>query len=74
MGPGGRVRCRCGSSPTSCAATTATLPEDPAEVAIGKRVEVCFVPFDDTMALPQFRLSDEPPEHAPWRAPIDQPG
>jgi len=52
----------------------ATLPEDPAEVAIGKRVEVCFVPFDETMALPQFRLSDEPPEHAPWRAPIDQPG
>ena len=26
-------------------------------VAIGKRVEVCFLDIDDTMALPQFRLT-----------------
>jgi uncharacterized OB-fold protein len=47
----------------------ATTPEDEANVAIGKRVEACFVDLDDRMALPQFRLSDEPPEHEPWRAP-----
>jgi uncharacterized OB-fold protein len=45
-----------------------TTPEDEANVAIGKRVEVCFVDLDDRMALPQFRLSDEPPEYPPWQA------
>ncbi len=35
-----------------------TVPEAEENVAIGKRVEVCFVDLDDTMALPQFRLSD----------------
>jgi uncharacterized OB-fold protein len=45
-----------------------TLPEDPAEVAIGRRVEVCFVDLSDDFALPQFRFSDEPPEHEPWQA------
>lgn len=44
-----------------------TRPEDEAEVAIGKRVEVCFVDLGDGLALPQFRLSGEPPEHQPWR-------
>jgi uncharacterized OB-fold protein len=44
-------------------------PEAEEEVAIGKRVEVCFVELSEDMALPQFRLSDEPPEHPPWRAP-----
>jgi uncharacterized protein len=34
-------------------------PEAEENVAIGKRVEVCFVDLDDTMALPQFRLSDQ---------------
>jgi hypothetical protein len=29
---------------------------------------VCFVDVDETIAVPQFRLSDEPPEHAPWQA------
>jgi uncharacterized OB-fold protein len=47
-----------------------TQPEDEAEVAIGRRVEVCFVPLADDMALPQFRLSDDPPEHEPWRVPV----
>jgi uncharacterized OB-fold protein len=46
-----------------------TAAEHEDEVAIGKRVEVCFLDLDDTMALPQFHLSDEPPEIAPWRAP-----
>lgn len=35
-----------------------TVPEAEENVAIGKRVEVCFVDLDDTTALPQFRLSD----------------
>jgi uncharacterized OB-fold protein len=43
-------------------------PEDEANVAIGKRVEACFVDLDENMALPQFHLIDEPPEHPPWRA------
>jgi hypothetical protein len=47
-----------------------TKPEDQENVAIGKRVEVCFIDLDDKMALPQFRLSNEPPEHTPWRAPV----
>ena len=45
-----------------------TAPEAEENVAIGKRVEVCFVDLGDDMALPQFRLSDEPAEHTPWRA------
>jgi hypothetical protein len=49
-----------------------TAPEDEANVAIGKRVEVCFLDVDDTMALPQFRLSAEPPEVTPWQAPGQQ--
>ena len=47
-----------------------TAPEHEDEVAIGKRVQVCFLDVDDTMALPQFHLSDEPPEVTPWRAPV----
>ena len=45
-----------------------TRPEDESNVAIGKRVEVCFVDLADDFALPQFRLSDEEPEHVPWSA------
>ena len=45
-----------------------TQPEDEENVAIGKRVEVCFVDLSDDFALPQFRLSAEAPEHTPWRA------
>jgi hypothetical protein len=36
-----------------------TMPESEENVAIGKRVEVCFLDLDDEMALPQFRLSDQ---------------
>ena len=46
-----------------------TAPEDEDNVAIGKRVEVCFLDIDDTMALPQFRLSADAPEVTPWQAP-----
>src|SRR5262249_45350357 len=40
-----------------CTADDPVVPECEDKVAIGKRVEVCFVDLDDTMALPQFRLS-----------------
>lgn len=50
-----------------------TLPEDEQEVAIGKRVRACFVPLGDGMALPQFCLSDETPEHKPWKATFGRP-
>ena len=46
-----------------------TVAEHEDNVAIGKRVEVCFLDIDDDMALPQFCLSGEPPEVAPWQAP-----
>jgi uncharacterized OB-fold protein len=46
-----------------------TAAEDEDNVMIGKRVEVCFLDVDETMALPQFVLTDEPPEVTPWRAP-----
>ena len=46
-------------------------PELEANIAIGKRVEVTMVDMGDGMALPQFRLSDEPPEHEPWQFPED---
>ena len=44
-----------------------TRPEAEDEVAIGRRVEVSFAPLGEGLALPQFRLSDEAPEHPPWR-------
>jgi uncharacterized OB-fold protein len=45
-----------------------TKPEVESNVAIGKRVEVTFLDLADDFALPQFRLSDEDPEHEPWQA------
>ena len=44
-------------------------PEVEANLGIGKRVEVFFVDMGDGMALPQFRLSDEPPEGEVWQFP-----
>ena len=44
-------------------------PELEANVAIGKRVEVTMIDMGDGMALPQFRLSDEDPEHEVWQFP-----
>ena len=38
-------------------------------VAIGKRVKVVFQDLADHMALPQFSLSDEPPQGRVWRLP-----
>jgi uncharacterized OB-fold protein len=39
----------CGADPTT--------PELEENIAIGRRVEVCFVSMGDDMALPQFRLA-----------------
>jgi uncharacterized OB-fold protein len=46
-----------------------TQHEDEENVAIGMRVQVCFVDLDDEISLPQFCLTDEPPEHKPWKNP-----
>lgn len=44
-------------------------PEREDHVAIGKRVAVEFADLGNGLALPRFRLSDEPPEHEPWSYP-----
>jgi uncharacterized OB-fold protein len=44
-------------------------PEVENRVAIGQRVEVAFQDLSPDMALPQWRLSDEPPRGRPWRLP-----
>ncbi len=44
-------------------------PEAAANVAIGKRVHVRMVDIGDGWAIPQWELSDEPPEGTPWQAP-----
>lgn len=41
-------------------------PESVEKAAIGLRVRAAFTPLGDGLALPRFRLSDEPPEHTPW--------
>jgi hypothetical protein len=41
-------------------------PEPEERVAIGARVEVCFQPIGAEFALPQFRLTDEPPAGRLW--------
>ena len=45
-------------------------PEVEENVAIGKRVEVAFLDLDNGLTLPQFRLSDEPPQGPVWRYPV----
>ena len=45
------------------------LPEAEANVAIGKRVEVIFQDIDEEFTLPQFKLSNEPPEGPVWQFP-----
>ena len=42
-------------------------PEQEENVAIGKRVEVVFLEGEDGFALPQFKLSGEPPKGRVWR-------
>ena len=42
-------------------------PEAEQHVAIGRRVRVVFQPLDDELALPQFALSDEPPDGPVWQ-------
>ncbi len=44
-------------------------PEDAERVAIGLRVRILFSSLGDGLALPAFALTDEPPEHPPWRLP-----
>lgn len=44
-------------------------PEKEENVAIGLRVEVVFQEIGDGLLLPQFRLSDEPPQGRVWRFP-----
>ena len=43
--------------------------EDASTVAIGQRVRVVFHDLADHFALPQFRLTDEPPQGRVWRLP-----
>jgi uncharacterized OB-fold protein len=43
--------------------------EDAKEVAIGRRVRVVFHDVGESMALPQFTLTDEPPQGRVWRLP-----
>jgi uncharacterized OB-fold protein len=43
--------------------------EDVKEVAIGRRVRVVFQDLGESMALPQFTLTDEPPQGRVWRLP-----
>ena len=44
-------------------------PEAEEKVAIGARVRVVFQDLADHMALPQFTLTDEPPQGRVWRLP-----
>ena len=44
--------------------------EDEEKVAIGKRVRVVFMDMEDGLTLPQFTLTDEPPEGEVWRYPV----
>ena len=42
-------------------------PENEANVAIGRRVRVVFQRLDEELALPQFTLTDGPPDGTVWR-------
>jgi hypothetical protein len=44
-------------------------PEAEANVAIGRRVRVVFHDLTEHFALPQFTLTDEPPDGRVWRLP-----
>jgi uncharacterized protein len=44
-------------------------PEIEQNVAIGKRVNVVFQDLSEELALPQFTLSNEPPEGPVWQFP-----
>jgi hypothetical protein len=44
-------------------------PEIEANVAIGKRVQVVFQDISEDFALPQFKLSSEPPQGPVWQFP-----
>ena len=42
-------------------------PEKEENVAIGKRVEVVFMDISPALSLPQFKLSQEPPQGRIWQ-------
>ena len=44
-------------------------PEAEENVAIGKRVDVVFQTINDEFTLPQFKLSNEPPQGPVWQFP-----
>ena len=44
-------------------------PEREENVAIGKRVGVVFLDLENGLTIPQFKLSDEPPQGPVWRYP-----
>ena len=44
-------------------------PEDEANVAIGKAVEVIFQDVGNGLTLPQFKLSSAQPSGPTWRHP-----
>ena len=44
-------------------------PEAEANVAIGKRVQVVFHDLSEDFTLPQFKLSNEPPQGPVWQFP-----
>jgi uncharacterized protein len=44
-------------------------PEAEANVAIGKRVQVVFQDIAEDFTLPQFKLSNEPPQGRVWQFP-----
>ncbi len=44
-------------------------PEAEANVAIGKRVQVVFQDISEDFTLPQFKLSNEPPQGPIWQFP-----
>ena len=46
------------------------VPEKEENVAIGSRVEVMFMDLESGLTLPQFKLSNEPPQGPVWRHPV----
>ena len=45
-------------------------PEKEGNVAIGKRVKVAFMDLESGLTLPQFVLSNEPPQQPFWQHPM----
>ena len=65
-------RSRCGSSPTWSRATTRRCPRPRRTWRSASGSRSASSTSTTPWPLPQFRLSDEPPEVTPWRAPIER--